>query len=106
MRRTRWLLLAAILAITAWVGSTYLTTKAISDKGAPVAPARLAEGVDARSQDWTYTKTNGGQQQFVIRAKDMRQTAGSTVELEGVELRLFNKDGSEYNLVHCAKAEF
>lgn len=59
MRRTRWLFLAAILGIVAWVSATYLKTKAFSDRNAPVAPKPLEAGIDARSQKWTYTKSNG-----------------------------------------------
>src|SRR5262249_51230620 len=107
MRRTRWLFLAAILGIVFSVGATYLKYKAVSDKNAPSPPKALASMLDAASQDWTYTKSNGTQQQFFVKAHAMRKRNDSaTIELEGVELHLFHKSGTEYDLVKCATATF
>jgi lipopolysaccharide export system protein LptA len=107
MRRTRWLLLAAILGILGWVSATYVKTKAFSDKNAPVAPKPLEAGIDARSQKWTYTKSNGTLQLFSITAGEMSENKDtSTIELQDVELHLFHKDGSQFDRVRCATAKF
>ncbi|HWZ33438.1 MAG TPA: LptA/OstA family protein [Bryobacteraceae bacterium] len=107
MRRTRWLVLAAIVGIVFSVGATYLKYKAAEARNAPTPPKALDSALDAASQDWTYTKSIGTQQQFFVRAHSMRKrNDASTIELEGVELRLFKKDGSEYDLVRCAAAKF
>ncbi len=107
MRRTRWLFLAAILAIVIFVSATYVKSKAKNLLDAPAAPQRLAEGVTAESQDWTYGDFNGTRQRVFIRAKSMRQSKDtSAVELQDVELHLFHKDGDMYDLVQCATASF
>jgi lipopolysaccharide export system protein LptA len=107
MRRTRWLFLAAILAIVIFVSATYVKSKAKNLLDAPPAPQRLAEGLNAQSQDWTYGDFNGTRQRVFIRAKSMRQSKDtSAVELEDVELHLFHKDGDKYDLVRCATASF
>ena len=107
MRRTRWLFLAAILGIVAWVSATYLKTKAFSDRNAPVAPKPLEAGIDARSQKWTYTKSNGTLELFSITAGEMSENKdASSIALKDVELHLFHKDGTKYDRVLCASATF
>ncbi len=107
MRRTRWLFLAAILGIVVSVGATYLKYKSLGERNAPIPPKALDSSLDAASQDWTYTKTVGAQQQFFVRAHTMRKRNDAAfIELEGVELHLFHKDGSQYDLVRCASASF
>lgn len=107
MRRTRWLFLAAIVGIVVAVGATYLKYKALEEANAPKPPKALSSTLDAQSQDWTYTKTVGAQQQFFVRAHTMRKRNDSSViELEDVELHLFHKDGTQYDLVRCAAANF
>src|SRR5262249_32292315 len=59
------------------------------------------------SQYWTYGDSNGTQRRYLVRARSMRQVkAPSTIELEDVELQLFHKSGSQFDLVKCAKAQF
>ncbi len=107
MRRTRWLFLAAIFGIVAWVSATYVKSKAFSSRNAPVAPKPLEAGIDARSQKWTYTKSNGTQQLFSITAGEMSENKdSSTIALQEVELHLFHKDGSKFDRVQCASATF
>ncbi len=107
MRRTRWLFLAAILGIMLSVGATYFKYKEAEAKNAPAPPKAIASTLDAQSQDWTYTKSSGTQQQFFVRAHTMRKrNDASVIELEDVELHLFHKDGATYDLVRCAAANF
>ncbi len=109
MRRTRWLFLAAIFAIVVWVGSTYLKRKAIFAKGAPAAPKLLDPRFDAESQNWHYgefDKTTG-RPKWKIRAKSAIELKQPPVtQLEGVELELYDKDASQYDLIKSAKAQF
>src|SRR5262249_3365774 len=107
MRRTRWLFLAAILGILFSVGATYFKYKEAEARNAPAPPKAIDSKLDAQSQDWTYTKSTGTQQQFFVRAHTMRKrNDASTIELEDVELHLFHKDGKQYDLVRCAGANF
>src|SRR5438874_3312503 len=103
MRRTRWLFPPAILIILAFIGVTYYKRKALLLKDAPVAPKSLAAGVDVSAQYWTYSEGSATQKRFSIRAKSFRQIKEpSVVELEDVELQLFHKQGTTFDLVHSA----
>jgi lipopolysaccharide export system protein LptA len=107
MRRTRWLFLAAILAIVVSVGATYVKRKAGFLRDSLPPPKPLDEGLNAQSQKWTYGDFKGTEQRVFIQASSMRQIKDtSAVELEDVELHLFHKDATEYDLVRCAKAQF
>ena len=107
MRRTRWLFLAAILAIIFWVSAVYVKSKANADRNAVAPPKPLEAGIDARSQRWSYTKSNGIVPVFFISAGEMRENKDSSlINLQDVELHLFHKDGSQYDLVRCANATF
>jgi lipopolysaccharide export system protein LptA len=107
MRRTRWLLLVAIAAILGGVGATYQIRRRLLERQAPPKPAQLPLNLAASSQDWEWTKTEGGRPVVHIRAREVQQASGSGhVELKGVELRIFHKDGSSYDLVKSAAARF
>jgi lipopolysaccharide export system protein LptA len=107
MRWTRWLFLAAILGIVVSVGATYLKRKASLEKDAPTAPSPLDPRYDARSQKWHVGKYNGTRPLWIVRADNATEIKQPAVtELEGVELELYNKDGTEYDLVKSAKAQF
>ncbi len=107
MRRTRWLFLAAILAILVSVGATYVKRKALFLRDAPVPPRPLDLGLDARSEHWSYVKTNGTCPVVKMSAVSIREIKDPPVdELEGVELQLFNKDCTQFDLVKSAKAQF
>ncbi len=107
MRRGRWLILVAIVLIAIAIGATYVERKAALVRNAPTAPAKLATGIDGRAQDWVYTQSDQDRPRVTVRAKSFKQVrAPSVLQLDGVELQLFNKDGTEYDLVHSAQAEF
>jgi lipopolysaccharide export system protein LptA len=107
MRRSRWLILAAILLIVTFIGATYLTRRATLAKDAPAPPPPLETGVEGRANDWVYTQSDGDHPRVTIRARSFKQIkAPSMMELTGVELQLFHKDGANFDLVKSAKAEF
>jgi lipopolysaccharide export system protein LptA len=109
MRRMRWLLLAAILAIVFWVSEAYVKNKARVEANAPVAPEALDPKFDAQSQTWHVGKWDKatGLPVWKLRAKEARELKNPPVtELEGVELELYNKTADEYHLVKSAKAQF
>ena len=100
MRRSRWLVLAAILGIVIFVGATYFKRKETLAKDAPAPPTPLETGIDGRANDWVYTQSDGTLPRVTVRAKSFRQVkAPSAMELDGVELQLFHKDGRHYDLV-------
>ncbi len=107
MRFSRWLILAAILAIVAFVAQTYVKRKQTLAQNAPAPPPPLETGVDGRASDWVYTQSDGDRPRVTVRAKKFRQIkAPSVMELDGVELQLFHKQGGQFDLVKSDKAQF
>ena len=107
MRRTRWLLLAAIAALIGAVGGSYYIQRRIQLSNAPQIPAALPLGVNATANDWHWAHSEGDRPIVDVRAKDFRQIQEpSKFELKGVELRLYHKDGKQFDLVKSAHAEF
>ena len=64
MRHTRWLFLAAIVAIVFVVGAAYVKRRDILDKEVPVHPKPLETGVDGRANDWQHTVFKGDHEAF------------------------------------------
>src|SRR5712691_5752258 len=107
MRRSRWLFLAAILGILVSVGATYFKRKETLASEAPPPPPRLDNGLDGRANDWVWVKSDGTRPVVEVRAKSVRQIREpSVMELDRLELRLYHKDGSEFDLVKSDKAQF
>src|SRR5579862_2596163 len=109
MRRTRWLFLAAILVIVVAVGATYLNRKAAYDENAAVAPPPLDLTMDAQSQTWHTGKFDKetGRPIWKLRAKAARELKQPPVtQLEGVELELYDKEATQYDLIKSEKAQF
>ncbi len=107
MRRTSRLILLLILAIAAAVGYIYNKQKTSLVQGAPAIPPRLPNGISARSQGWNWTKDDGNRTAVRVFAKDVVEISeGTRYELQGVELRLFHKDGKAFDLVKSEKAQF
>jgi len=107
MRLSRWLILAALLAIVGFVGQTYVKRQQALARDTPAAPPPLETGIDGRASDWVYTQSDGEHPRVTVRAKSFRQVkAPSVMELDGVELQLFHKDGDQFDLVRSARAQF
>ncbi len=105
MRRTRWLFLFAILFIVVAVGATYLKRKGNLERDAPARPKPLARKLDGNFDRYCYSDQKGTTQHVNLCADKMRESAGSTtLDLEGVDLKLYNKEGTNYDLVKTAKA--
>lgn len=106
MRRSRWLILAVIIGIVAFIGVTYAKRKAARPPDVPPPPP-LETGLDGRANDWVYTQSDGDRPRVTVRAKSFKQIkAPSVMELDGVELQIFHGDGGSYDLVKSAKAQF
>jgi len=106
MRHTRWLFLAAIVAIIFVVGAAYVKRRDILEKEVPVHPKLLETGVEGRANDWQHTVFKGDHKHFTIRARSIRELKEPSVELEGVELQLFHENGDKSDLIRSEKAEF
>lgn len=107
MRRLRRLLVIAILLILALVAVTYSRRKAVLERQAPVASPPLPRNIQAEGRDWVYTHHEGDRPRVEVRAARMRQIdRPAELELEGVELRIFDRDGLKYDFVKSAFARF
>jgi len=105
MRRTRWLFLFAIIFIVFAVGATYLTRKGNLARDAPARPKPLARNFDGSFSKWCYSDQKGVTQHVHLCAETMKESAGSTgLDLDGVDLKLYNKEGTQYDLVKTQKA--
>ena len=107
MRRTRWLYLAAIVAILATLGATYIKRRERITRAAPALPTLLEKGIGGRANKWVYTQSDGDRARFTVRAESFRQIQEpSLMELNGVELQLFHQNGQTFDLIKSARAEF
>jgi lipopolysaccharide export system protein LptA len=108
MRRTRRLFLLAIVVIVGVVGSSYYLQKGLQSRTTPPPPTPLNKGVQASSRDWVYFKADGDRPVVEVRARSMERVEepAARLLLEGVQLKLYHKDGKEFDLVQSAAAEF
>ncbi|HYP06025.1 MAG TPA: LPS export ABC transporter periplasmic protein LptC [Bryobacteraceae bacterium] len=108
MRRTRRLILLVIVVILAVVGYVYNARKTAQARNTPSKPASLPDGVGSRAnQGWTHSEVRNGIPAYEVKADNYRLSAdGSHAELGGVVLRLFTKDGKNFDEVKSAKADY
>jgi lipopolysaccharide export system protein LptA len=109
MHRTRSLLLVATALLLAATTATYYFQRKIQLARQPVLPERLPENVQAVQRDWVYFKGEGETPSVEIRARHMQrmeQEAAPRVQLEDVRMKLFHKEGRQYDLVTSEHAVF
>jgi lipopolysaccharide export system protein LptA len=102
------LFLLAILAVAAAVGIAFRVQRAQQAGRAPALPKPLARNIQAASKDWVYFKGDGERPIIEIRARDMERVEqpAAKMALKDVELKLYHKDGREFDHVKSASAEF
>ncbi len=107
MRRTGWLLLVCCLALAAAVGWVFQQQKAAQTKAAPQRPPSLPGGLQARADGgWVWTQTSGDKTIAEVKAKEFSQQSDPPrVDLKFVEVKVFHKDDSAYDLIQSDKAE-
>ena len=107
MRRFAWLLVIAILGIVFAVGNSYLRQKLIAARNAPAKPAPLGLGLSAKASKWEWANNQGDKPKALIRASSFREIKDPpSTELEGLELLLYDRTGTKYDLVESAQARF
>lgn len=105
MRGTRWLLLAAILAILAGVAVTYRAQRSALRRQAPAKPAMLPNQLAGVRTKFEYEHRTENRLVATILAQTVKQEKDSNqVQLEEVELHIMSKDGASYARVKCANA--
>ncbi len=105
LRRLRWLLPVAILAILGAVATLYLRQRALLDQSAPKRPKLLESGVEGRALDWCYDQAHGDKPRVQICASKMNNVDGR-IDMEGVQLKLFHEDATSFDLVTSELAQF
>jgi lipopolysaccharide export system protein LptA len=105
MRRFGPLIVLTILVIVGGLGFSYYVRLKQQNSTIVEKPKQLPEGINSAGQEYTFTQHKDGKPVAFIRAKDFREVNGK-YELVGVELHIFQKDGTKYDQVKCEKAEF
>lgn len=105
MRRLRWLLPVAIIAILGAVGVLYFRQLKLLSDGAPQRPALLSSGIEGSADDWCFDQAQGANPHVKICATKMVRT-GEMIELQGVKLQLFHEGAKEFDLVNSDFAQF
>jgi len=107
MRRTRRFFLLAVVVVAGAVAAKYYLQREQQIAAAPAAPKALPLNTQAAGKDWVYAHTVDNRPVVEIRARDMRQVQNpDQTRLDHVELKLFHKQGKEYDLVKSAAAVF
>ena len=99
MRFGRWVILAAIFLIVAFVGDTYIKRKTRLAKDAPGPPPALELGLEGRGEKGCWTQNEGDRPRVEVCWDRYRQISEpSTMELDGVVLKLYQKGASQFDL--------
>jgi lipopolysaccharide export system protein LptA len=109
MRGTRWLLLVAIAAILGGVVIQYRTQQKVNAKQAVAKPSPLPDALNAAADDYEYNKKNGSAPcpLYHIKAHKFEQSSDSShIDLTNVELKMYNKSCTGYDLSKSAAATF
>ena len=108
MRRFRHIFLIALAAGLAVVFAVYRAQRGVQAVRQPELPAALPLDIQAASRDWVYFKDKDGVPIVEVRAREMAriEKPEPRIQLNGVQLKLFHKDGKQYDLVESASAIF
>src|SRR5215217_2139250 len=106
MRSLRWLLLAAILVLTAGLFGIYRNQRIVSRRSERAIPPSLAKGILGDAIDYEWAQSADGKPAVKITAEHSTLRDNNKTELEKVELRIYMKDAKHYDRVRSLKAEF
>ena len=106
-RRARWLLLLAIVVLTAVVAAVFLTRRKEQARERPVVSAPLPDNTASTAEQWEYDVRNGDEVRVRMRARSFSQIREpSTFLLSGVEMEVRQADKGTYDLIRSAAATF
>ena len=107
MRLGRWLILAAILAISAFVGDTYWKQRLNLVKETLAAPPNLDLNTSANAFKWCDKEHSGAKETFEICAVNARELKDPPrMELDGVRLKVYHKEDTQYDLIETSAAQY
>ncbi|MBI5281477.1 MAG: LPS export ABC transporter periplasmic protein LptC [Candidatus Solibacter usitatus] len=107
LRRGRWLILLAILGIAAAVTSVFLTQSKVLRRSRPQTSAPLPANTSATAEKWEMEMKSGDRAKIVIRAGRYEQIKNPPAFLlEGMEMEIRELNGTRFDLVKSARAQF
>ncbi|MDQ1473001.1 MAG: lipopolysaccharide export system protein LptA [Bryobacterales bacterium] len=106
MRSLRWLLLVAILALVGGVSGIYRTQRNLARASARPLPASIPIGMVGSAIDYEWGQSENGKPAVHVSAKNSRLLDNGLTELEGVEIRIYMKDGKHYDRIRSPQAQF
>ncbi|HXJ38306.1 MAG TPA: LPS export ABC transporter periplasmic protein LptC, partial [Bryobacteraceae bacterium] len=106
MRSLRWLLLAAILVVTAGLFAIYRNQSTATRGRQRAVPPSLANGTIGNAQEWEWGQSAEGKPAVKLKAKNSTQTDNNHTVLDDLELRIYMKDAKHFDRVRSPKAEF
>ena len=106
VRKLAWLIPAVILAALAGLGLTYQQRSQDQIKNAPEKPPVLPSDVISQGGKWEWVNNEDKPHTF-IRATSFKEIRNPpSVELQGLELLVYDKAGKTYDLVTSESARF
>lgn len=95
------------MAVLAGSGYFYFLERKFAREHAPAKPAILPAETKTNALDYEAGQSTDGRANFSIKARRYQQIRDTpNYELEGLELKLMQKDQKRYDLIKSAKAEF
>ena len=107
MRRIRRVFLLILILVAGAVGWIFYEQKRTQSTQKAAPPKSIPEGLSMTAQDWQWAQEGGDKPKVHVSAKSFRQVDDPPrFDLEKVELKIFHKDGQQYDLIKSEKAEF
>ena len=106
MRSLRWLLLVALLVLSAGLFGIYRNQRTASRGRQRAVPPSLPPGTLGNAIDYEWAQSSDGKPAVKITAKNSTLKENGRTELEEIELRIYMKDAKHYDRVRSPKAEF
>jgi lipopolysaccharide export system protein LptA len=107
LRRVRWLLLAAMVAVAGGVGWVYWRERAAREQARTAPPPPLPQNTSAVASQWEYEIKSGAQSRILVRAQRFEQVKEpAEIRLEGLEMEIRQLDGPRYDLVKSPRGTF
>src|ERR1039457_6278430 len=107
LRRVSWILLLAIIVLSAGVGMIYVVERERQARTRPKAATPLPTNTSATAELWEYDVRKGDEVTCRMRARRFRQIQEpSTFELFDLEMELRHAEAGTFDLVKSAQAIF
>ncbi len=107
LRRARWILLVAIVALAAFTGRLFLEKRAEMRAARPRMGAALPSNTTAEGILFEHEIAAGGKTKALVRARNFKQVKEPNVFLlQDLEMEINDPEGGQYHLVKSKEATF